>query len=500
VYADINKNNSIPDFSQQLNTDIGKAITTGGMTIGGWGGAFYYWNEPYTDPITNITMSVGSAIMSSSVERDKFIHGMLTGAQALADKFGVSGLINDPAFIPALAKGAGNMLGSAPEFAANVLMDLGTGLVKYGAAAVIQFQNELIKQSGWKVSFDQLTHPSADLAAVAAGEFLDVIPGGGDGTPESEAMALAVQNKLTPLLQGKDTIGAKIFTVPSATADGEAASAVVITLASGETITVNASGAVAYRFVQPDSNGNPVWTQHAFDDSYKTVLVSPTGETTTSSYSAAHQLETVLSTATDGSSKQVDYAVPGDLQAQAITLRDPSGTTTDIRTTNPIDTSHTDTITTSAGITSASSTSAAGVTTPDLTAAAQQTLADSVQGFNDAYALSKAIAAGKPLPTLTSGIAVYNDVFHNVPPQLLGAASVVGAITSLQGHLIDITTQYNASNTANSTTTETWNPITQRVADVPVIPKLIANYAYYSGAIGLIYSSSANESVWAVAA
>ena len=42
VYRDIAKKEALPPFSQQFNADISAATGEGGMTIGGWGGAFYF--------------------------------------------------------------------------------------------------------------------------------------------------------------------------------------------------------------------------------------------------------------------------------------------------------------------------------------------------------------------------------------------------------------------------------------------------------------------------
>jgi Ca2+-binding RTX toxin-like protein len=184
-------------------------------------------------------------------------------------------------------------------------------------------------------------------------------------------------------------------------------------------------------------------------------------------------LESITSTDLDGNSLQVDYTVPGDTNIQSITNRDALGnitatstitqsldenfnpiantydivqrdaagtiTATGERSINPTDGSHTDltvgSITASDpnGTLSYSTTDPAGKTTPWLSKAAQDNLANNVQSFNDTYALIKALQNNQPLPTLTSGVALYNDIYHNAPPELLGSIGTLGALNSLNG-------------------------------------------------------------------
>lgn len=131
VFADISKFQVIPDFKQQLNADISAAITFGGMSIGGWGGAFYYWNEPYTLP-NGVATTVGDAIRNNPVERQKFIDSTVAGTDAVIQKFGVTGLISDPAFFPALGVGLKNLLISDPILLAQLTQELSKLPIKYG--------------------------------------------------------------------------------------------------------------------------------------------------------------------------------------------------------------------------------------------------------------------------------------------------------------------------------------------------------------------------------
>lgn len=52
VLDDINGSGTVPAVGQLLVNDISSALDFGDMTVGGWGGSFYYWNLVYTDPGT----------------------------------------------------------------------------------------------------------------------------------------------------------------------------------------------------------------------------------------------------------------------------------------------------------------------------------------------------------------------------------------------------------------------------------------------------------------
>lgn len=114
-------------------------------------------------------------------------------------------------------------------------------------------------------------------------------------------------------------------------------------------------------------------------------------------------------------------------------------TATGQRTINPIDGSYTDLSIGAAtpgnpnGTLNFTATDASGNTTPLLSKAAQDNLANNAQSFNDAYALVKAIQNKQPLPAVTSGLGLYNDIYHNAPPELLGASGALGALSSLYG-------------------------------------------------------------------
>lgn len=69
VLSDIVTQGQIPSMGAMLNNDIGAALDIGGQTIGGWGGAFYYWNLPSGGS----GGTVGSVITADPVQYEKFI-------------------------------------------------------------------------------------------------------------------------------------------------------------------------------------------------------------------------------------------------------------------------------------------------------------------------------------------------------------------------------------------------------------------------------------------
>jgi hypothetical protein len=162
VYRDILREQGIPAFEQQLNTDISSAISIGGMTIGSWGGAFYYWNAPYTDPVTQVETTVGEAIITSPDERSKFLNGMQEATWATLKQFGVN-VMDDPAFKPALLTGIENIFGSADDFAHQVLKEVYDEVAKYGPEALRLFGNDVLKQFGWTLSVLVLADSPAEL-------------------------------------------------------------------------------------------------------------------------------------------------------------------------------------------------------------------------------------------------------------------------------------------------------------------------------------------------
>ncbi|MGV1908195.1 hypothetical protein [Agrobacterium cavarae] len=72
VILDVLNAEGVPPLSKMLSNDISVALRDGGLTIGGWGGSFYYWNMAYTDTAGR-TATVGARILESPLEYEKFI-------------------------------------------------------------------------------------------------------------------------------------------------------------------------------------------------------------------------------------------------------------------------------------------------------------------------------------------------------------------------------------------------------------------------------------------
>lgn len=68
VIQDTLKSGSLQQISTMLHDDIEASLNIGHMTLGGWGGSFYYWNTPYDGKIT-----VGQQILANPQEYDKFV-------------------------------------------------------------------------------------------------------------------------------------------------------------------------------------------------------------------------------------------------------------------------------------------------------------------------------------------------------------------------------------------------------------------------------------------
>jgi hypothetical protein len=78
VIRQINADKGIPALDTILQNDARTAVTYHDQTVGGWGGAFYYWNTKFTDK----DKTVGEAIMADPLQLEKFI---AINAQALVD-------------------------------------------------------------------------------------------------------------------------------------------------------------------------------------------------------------------------------------------------------------------------------------------------------------------------------------------------------------------------------------------------------------------------------
>ncbi|UIJ81773.1 calcium-binding protein [Rhizobium leguminosarum] len=74
-----------PTVQSLIEFDVATAIGDGGQSIGGWGGAFYYWDLELQSGQT-----VGETILADKVEYDKFIAANAKAAADVMTKFGLT--------------------------------------------------------------------------------------------------------------------------------------------------------------------------------------------------------------------------------------------------------------------------------------------------------------------------------------------------------------------------------------------------------------------------
>ena len=73
----------LPSISNLLGDDVGTAIYSDNLTVGGWGGSFYYWNEMPTGQ----SMSVGALITADVQPGESWDGGDEDGLDGQYDKF-----------------------------------------------------------------------------------------------------------------------------------------------------------------------------------------------------------------------------------------------------------------------------------------------------------------------------------------------------------------------------------------------------------------------------
>lgn len=74
VITDVVNSGKIYDTDGLLIHDIKSSLQYGGLTIGGWGGSFYYWSTPYEGTVT-----VGQAILQDASQYNKFLASTTDG-------------------------------------------------------------------------------------------------------------------------------------------------------------------------------------------------------------------------------------------------------------------------------------------------------------------------------------------------------------------------------------------------------------------------------------
>ena len=85
VIANIINEGGISDLSDILLNDIGVAVDEFGLTPGGWGGSFYYWDLPYNPDNSSPNQTLGDYILQDPNDIEKFL---AINAAAILNMFG----------------------------------------------------------------------------------------------------------------------------------------------------------------------------------------------------------------------------------------------------------------------------------------------------------------------------------------------------------------------------------------------------------------------------
>jgi hypothetical protein len=82
VIADLLRGEPI-GMTRMVEDDIGVAIAQFNVTIGGWGGSFYYWNLVYGPA----GLTIGEQIVGDASERTKFVRALTDATVAVVEAF-----------------------------------------------------------------------------------------------------------------------------------------------------------------------------------------------------------------------------------------------------------------------------------------------------------------------------------------------------------------------------------------------------------------------------
>lgn len=417
VSRDILESGAIPPFSRQLDYDISAAIDQGNMTIGGWGGAFYYWNESWTNPRTGATTTVGQAILSDPVEREKFVKVNAAAIAAVLDSFTVGDLLLDPAVYDAVARGVNNLRRNglpAGEITSQLIDRVQSSVVNKGGLFMQQLIDSLYRAGGVTPPSRLLSIGAAaggDSAAIAtalAGDLTSTLVAGEGQPPDMELFAQVHQAVLAEL-SGRDLTGATLYR--------DVGGLYVVMLASGENVRVNSSGQVASTRIDANDDGTTLTTNKAFDRSSSVTSVDTDGRTISVQFdpSGAFAGKVKVTPRPTGSMTTVYAADGSPLETRQIHRFDDGSSIEDVVR---VDGSETHTTVDAAGVRKT-------VTVPSYAESFFNSL-------SDATSLINAIKSGKPLPQVASGLKLLNtlDRTHAVP-YLNSATTVTQGVLSL---------------------------------------------------------------------
>jgi Ca2+-binding RTX toxin-like protein len=451
VSRDILTGNAIPPFSKQLGADISAAIDFGNMTIGGWGGAFYYWNETWkTDSRTGVNLTVGQAILNDPIERAKFVNVTASAVQAVADSaiagdFAIS-WGNLSAVKDATFRGLQNLAdnGLPGKAIACEIVERVQARAKNGTGLFMKGFIDALSEFGGVLSPNRLiseieTLPTGgDVANAIAADLSSVLVAGETQPPNTELFTQVRQAVLNELV-GLNLAGASVY--------GNVGGLYVVLLASGEQVRVNTAGQVASTRINQFDDGTSITTNKSFDGSVVTNTTNTSGANEIRSFDADGRFfrREVVTPSVDGSQLDV-YNAAGVLQSTTSTTGSDSAGWT-VRTFNA-DGSNLKVVKRPDG-------SESVTRIPSYT----ETFASALQ---DTTSLISAIKSRQPLPAVASGIRLLNTLDRTQAiPGLSQANTVAAGALSLYNlanafgggasDLTKVTATLNAVNYVNTT-------------------------------------------------
>ncbi len=257
VFADISNLRAIPPFSQQLKQDIAVALDDANMTIGQWGGSFYYWDKAYKTDSQGRTITVGQAIMSDPRELEAFKSAFAYGFVQVILQHG-SSVLDDPNFEVAVGGGV-KLFKQETLLTMSLFPAVMIELARQGiAAGSRQFEDaingltrELLRQSGWSI-ISGATNTASDFAQQVSLGYSDI--------PEGATLS----EELVALLDGRDLSQATIQRRYEMTDAGRSTQLTVIEVDADLKIYIDANARVSYLNRRDDGRGGSVWEGQSF--------------------------------------------------------------------------------------------------------------------------------------------------------------------------------------------------------------------------------------------
>ena len=221
IEGNIKNGSSSLSFSEQLQADIGTAISTFGLPVGSWGGSFYFWNFVF-DRATGVT--IGQTIESDQQQRQTFIKNTAQAMSDTIETFGLSTLRSQEASREAFAQGMENLVFAGPQ--------------------------------GWSIAYSLVQQLASDVGAAVTRQFLDLINFGWMAeTAIAEGSGTVTGGSGSDLLVGGQGLGGVgndtlvggsgddsfVFALP---ASGSATETISDAIGNGQVAVLNASGEI----------------------------------------------------------------------------------------------------------------------------------------------------------------------------------------------------------------------------------------------------------------